>query len=316
MALTPMPRYGISNGSLILGRSQANRRVELGWVKAVGARFYRIDSFPGDYARADPVVNDGIDLYGLTPLLILYGTTGVIASDSYGHDTAVHYLNRVRHYEITNEPDINGWTPNQYADFVSPTYDSVKSGDPNATVIAGAFWKGPGDTPGTGAPGFPGTLDYVQALIDRAPGKFDVLSVHPYDDPYTRGTWNMWDAMYPWDGGNYNGETIRERLDAAGMQSVPIIGTEAGGPLNESNGDPKYTQDEVKKIVANGLGQVRLGKIGSLLIFTMMNDLIAVQNFGLLDDSQVPRQGYYGFQAGAAIPGVRGRPLTAGRGLR
>lgn len=283
VAVQPLPKQGVSTGYKIVTRTAAERKIELDAIqKAFNGKpgFVRLDANPGNAAQLDPVVNDVVSR-GMTPLLILYGTTNPIPADTYGHDQAVKWLGKVKYFEIANEPDNNGWTPDTYADFVKNTSISVKSGNPHAVVIAGALWKGAG--------GYT-TQNYASSLATRAKGYFDILSLHLYDDPKARGSWNIWDMTFPTILGvntYYKGNTVREILDSNGLAAMPIISTESGGPVD------KYAESGQNTIVNNGFDIVQSGQLSSLLVYSMKND--DVVGFGLLRDDNSERPAFTTF---------------------
>jgi len=77
-------------------------------------------------------------------------------------------------FEIWNEPDLNGFTPQQYGNLVKVTYDTVKAAVPSAVLVAGAF----APTGSTGTETF-----FDQAMAAGMAHKYDKLSYHPYSGP-------------------------------------------------------------------------------------------------------------------------------------
>ena len=256
-----LPKQGISTGYTILNRTASARKFELDKiVRALNGKpgFVRFDSTSGNQAQVDAVMTDVL-ARGLEPMLILYGSTGSRSADTFGRDQAVKWLDKVKYFEICNEPDLHSWTPDAYADFVKATASSIRSANPNAVIIAGALWKG-------GA----GPQAFTRALATRAKGSFDILSMHLYDDPKVRASWNTWDMAFPVLFGSnsyFKGNTVREILDANGLSSVPIISTESGGPVD------KYGEDGQNKIIANDFDALNSNLLPSLLVYTMINEV-------------------------------------------
>ena len=86
---------------------------------------------------------------------------------------ADHFRDRVRHYEIWNEPNItNFWKPGKpdaasYVKLVAQTAPLIRQRVPNAVIIGGAF---------AGIP-----LDYIKQCLETGLAKhIDKMSYHPY----------------------------------------------------------------------------------------------------------------------------------------
>lgn len=120
---------------------------------------------------------------------------------------AIHFRNRVTHWEIWNEPNIkNFWKPGDpspelYAEFVAQTVKIIREEIPNVTIIGGAL---------AGMP-----TDYLQKLLAAGIAKHvDKISFHPYrpvpEDRYrdTLETWRQLilkaggDRLQLWQGEN------------------------------------------------------------------------------------------------------------------
>ncbi|MGB8648824.1 MAG: hypothetical protein WCF84_26545 [Anaerolineae bacterium] len=98
---------------------------------------------------------------------------------------ATRYKQRVRAYEIWNEPNLSReWcnrppSPSEYAKFLQASYQAIKSVDPNAMIISGGL------TPTTccsdGGQAMPDGLFFqkmYEAMGKKSDGYFDVLGVH------------------------------------------------------------------------------------------------------------------------------------------
>ena len=283
-----LPRIGVSVGYKIMNRTAADRQFELDKIKKMfnGKQGYvRIDDTTGNQTQLAAVVTDILNR-GMTPLVALHGTTGPRTVDTFGRDQAIKWNGKITFFEIANEPDLNGWTPDGYADFVKGTAASIKSGNPNAVVIAGALFNG-------GSSGYT-TQDFCRSLAVRAKGSFEFLSMHLYDDPTSRGTWSMWDRAFPSILGatsTYKGNTCREILNSNALTGVPIISTESGGPVY------KYSDAGQSTIVGHDFDALKSGLLPSMAVYTMKND--DVQGFGLLDDNNNERPAYATFMSRA-----------------
>jgi hypothetical protein len=282
-----LPKQGVSTGYNIMNRSTVDRQFELDKIKRVfngHPGFVRVDSTTANQSQLDAVVTDILSR-DMIPLLSLHGTTGPRPVDNFGHDQAVKWKGKVAFFEIANEPDLNNWTPDGYADFAKGTGASIKSGNPNAVVISGALFSGGATYK---------TQDYCRALATRAKGTFQMLSMHLYDDPKSRGAWNTWDMAFPRLFGAdsvYKGNTCREILDANGLNNIPIISTESGGPVY------KYSETGQNTIIANDFAALKSNLLPSLAVFSMKND--TVPGFGLLRDDNSERPAYTTFMSQA-----------------
>lgn len=191
------PGVGVNFHGTWSNYSQSVRSVILGDFASAGVQWVRIDlgwaSFepsgpgqiePGYTAQADAAINDA-RARGLKVLATLWSTPGW-ANGGRGNSTppdnpadyariaqwvATRYQGRVAAWEVWNEPNIDdfwvGHDPGSYAGLVRAAYPAIKSGDPNALVVAAAT-------------SFNDTA-YLTALYDRGiGGSFDVLATHPY----------------------------------------------------------------------------------------------------------------------------------------
>jgi hypothetical protein len=106
----------------------------------------------------------------------------------YVRALAIHFRNRVKHWEIWNEPNIkNFWKPGDpspelYAEFVAQTVKIIREEIPDVTIIGGAL---------AGMP-----TDYLQKLLAAGIAQHvDRISFHPYrpipEDRY-RETLETW----------------------------------------------------------------------------------------------------------------------------
>ncbi len=62
--------------------------------------------------------------------------------ENYVFKTVEHYRDRIRHWEVWNEPCWQGFfsgTPEEYAELLKIAYRAIKRADPNAVVIGGCF---------------------------------------------------------------------------------------------------------------------------------------------------------------------------------
>ena len=262
-----MPKYGISTGCPLLTESVTDRRRQLDEIKAVGAQYVRVDLGTGDTDQFDAVLADA-KVRGLQVMAILFGTTGYVSpSDAYtfAEAQASRLASNVTMFEFCNEPQSNGWNGTAYGGSLIGAHNGLKAGNPNAIMIAGAL-----GSPVSGVPQF--VLDMYAA---GAKGHFDVLSLHLYDDPDTRGDWNMWDWAF------YTSPCVRSIMDSNGDSAIPIISTETGLPsVDPGTGLPDADYNETKQAtvcghdfdhIGTGLTS-DLGSTASMCWYNMVDD--------------------------------------------
>jgi hypothetical protein len=220
-----LPRYGVSFGYKTITRSASDRGFELSEAQAVANAHPlvgRVDSTPGNQGQVDAWVADALPR-NIVPLLVLFGTTGPLTAaqcSAFAGAQATKWKGRVRLYEVANEPDLHGWTPEAYTDCLKGAYAAIVAADATAIVIAGALWKwdgGPSPKPYV-SPGVGGTIEWVTRMYAAgAHGHFHALSLHLYDDPDTRApAWNIWDWAF------YTTPSVRSVMDANGDAAIAI----------------------------------------------------------------------------------------------
>jgi hypothetical protein len=285
-----LPQYGVSvGGGKSLSRRAVDRAFELDQIRAAVSghpAVVRIDSMPGDQRSLAQWVSAAL-ARRLEPLLVLFGTTGPVAPATaarFATAQGTKWKGKVRVFEFANEPDLNGWTPEQYTAALRATYTALKAANPRAILIAGALWKwdsGPTANPGGGA------REWVQRMYAAgAKGYFDALSLHFYDDPDDHSSWNLWDQAFTLS------PSIRSIMDSNGDQSIPILSTESGGPIT------KYGEDGQATIVDHDFNHLYAGQLRMMLVYTMLND--DVPGFGLLRDDRTRRPAWFAFQRRAS----------------
>lgn len=248
-----IPLYGGATGYEIINQSLAGMQAEVSLWKGCKAKYLRTDSTTGNQSAFDRLVGV-LSAANLQMMPVLHGTTGPITDTSFAKAQAQKWKghSEIVAFELCNEPDLNHWTPAQYAAFVKGAAQVIKAADPSRLVVAGALWTGNG-----------GAQAYVPELVKIPKGLVDVISMHLYDPPLLHGNWSNWDRAIPRPGGYYNGNTAREILDKAGWTTVPIISTESGGPR------PKYSEQAQADIVRDALTMAKSGQIASCCIYNM-----------------------------------------------
>ena len=161
---------------------QMARAAEL--ARAAGVKWTReefswagIETAPGQYdfgfydAVVDTARKNGISVYGLLSywgrFTEPYTEKGVDDFCLWARATVRHFKDRVKHWEIYNEPNIFFWTgPKElYPVLVKKCYAAIREEDPEAAVLAVS-------TAGIDRP-------FIKMVVD-AGAPFDALTVHPY----------------------------------------------------------------------------------------------------------------------------------------
>lgn len=245
-------------------------------ISRVGFAWNRIEPVKGtrDWSWPDKVV-DGLIAEGIEPLMPiaqspqwangssdrLYVPTAEPEFSNwlaeyrlFAHDLAVRYHDRVKHWELWNEPNLpSSWKPapniEQYARWSAAISQEIKGVDPDAKIAFGSLCildvdYGSGQISGR---------NFLQGLYDR--GVFpDVVSVHPY-------TWGNEapDQYSPGDGINTfrDVQTIKNLMDAKGQVGKEIWITEWGWKAGETAGGITMTESLQEQYLKRSLQIIR-----------------------------------------------------------
>jgi len=96
----------------------------------------------------------------------------------YCRELTKRFKHKVYAWEIGNEPNaggvVNGFSPEEYVEFLKASYEAIKSEDPNAIIVGGV--------------GCPGFVSWNERIFKAGAGKYlDVVSIHNYGiDPIFR----------------------------------------------------------------------------------------------------------------------------------
>lgn len=222
----------------------------------------------------------------LTPYCCLGGTDtspqSVVPSGIT--DIVAAYVGEDVVYTSINEPDINGWTAQEVADYQVALYDAIKAITEGVPVGYAPLWKGSPNL-------YENWLPYVQAAIATADGKFDFFPTHNYDDPTntTSGAdgWNMWHWVFSSYGHRTSG-TVDILFAAAGID-VPII-VDEGGATAPDYGDEALEAAFVLKLL-NTVGD---GHNSGMYIYAAVPD--AVGYASLLNADLSERQSFAAYR--------------------
>lgn len=215
---------------------------------------------------------------------------------TFVYTTVMRYKDRVRVWEIWNEPDLWDWfwrgSVDDYAQLLRVGYQAVKAADPDATVLfAGlAYWADRSY--------YVAVLDALIDLPDAARNNyyFDVMSLHLYSDVYQIG----WIAA----------EIQANMTTRVGPR--PIWLTETGVPLwdqwpidhpLEWRRD-RATAEEAAAYAIQAFAEARAAGIERFIFFRThddvmewaeLNDTTFYQHFGLIDNDLTLRPAYHAF---------------------
>lgn len=186
----PFP-YGVC-AHLARGDEYGQLVEELDLIKAAGIRWVRADFTWGHFEprdgefrfeRYDEVVKACLER-GIDVLPILcydspwagYAHANLPAWERYVRRVTERYGDRLRYWEVWNEPNIHFWKPKpdpkQYAELLKLTHKTIKAVNPKLQVMYG------------GTAGIP--LDFIRNTLELGAAKhFDVMAVHPYSYPST-----------------------------------------------------------------------------------------------------------------------------------
>jgi len=185
----PSP-YGVC-AHLLRGEEHHQAEEELAGMREIGIRWARADfswhaaepeQGEWDYSRFDRTVRmaeeAGVQLLPILDYDVPWASPAhehLDAWKTYVRKTVNRYKDRIRYWEVWNEPDLeNFWgeepDPVAYAKLLEATYETIKDVDPDLQVVF------------AGVSGIP--MKYIEGAFDAKGGdKFDIMAVHPYRYP-------------------------------------------------------------------------------------------------------------------------------------
>jgi hypothetical protein len=185
----PPSPYGVC-AHLARGDEYGELAEELDLMQAAGIRWVRSDFTWGHFEprdgdfrfeRYDEVVKACLDR-GINVLPILcydspwagHAHANHPAWKRYVRNVVTRYADRIRYWEVWNEPNIHFWKPEpdpgQYAALLKLTHETIKAVEPKLQVMYG------------GTAGIP--LDFIRKTLELGAAKhFDVMAIHPYSYP-------------------------------------------------------------------------------------------------------------------------------------
>jgi Cellulase (glycosyl hydrolase family 5) len=277
---------------------QRDRAFDFAEMSALGVGYVRLDLRYGNsewQAEVDDVVTAAL-ARGIEPVMILGGWLRFDARmttaeyEAFATEMAAKYRGKANVFEVINEPDVVGWTPETYVPYLQAAYRGVKAGNPDAIVSTGGIWKFNCEVspcpPGTGM------VAWTKGLYEHgAKGYFDAYALHLYDDPQERADWNVWDWAF------VDTENVRGVLDAHGDRAKPIWSSE-NGARPES-----YTMERRAEVIRNQILAVKNQSfpVAASTHYTLQDD--DLPGFGLLDASNARQPTWYAFRDAVSASG-------------
>lgn len=165
---------------------------ELDLMQKAGIRWARADFTWGaiepadgqfDFSRYDRVVSEALAREVMPLPILCYSSPwaglaheNLPAWTRFVETVVRRYADRIRHWEVWNEPNIEFWKPKpdpaQYTALLRATHRAIKAIDPDLQVVYG------------GTAGIP--LDFIRRTLELGAGEcFDIMAIHPYSYPDT-----------------------------------------------------------------------------------------------------------------------------------
>ena len=153
------------------------------------------------------------------------------------------YAGRISTYEIWNEPTARIFfdpvDPAAYTAILKAAYQSIKTADPSATVVAGSVVAGPTYQDGSAM----SPVQFLQGMYDAgAHGYFDAISYHPYlySLPFSNGATQIDQFDYPIE----QLGAMRALMVQNGDGNLKVWITEYGQPTNVSYQNSQLTEQQ------------------------------------------------------------------------
>jgi hypothetical protein len=267
-----------------------DRSFDFSELRALGVKFIRVDYLYGNalwQAEAERLASLGSS-HGMATTVIVGGwmnyadRPSLAEFETFARDTATK-LSAVDVFEVINEPDLVGWTPETYVAYLEAAYRGIKAARPEAVVSTGGISRfGCAASP---CPTGTGMVDWVRRMYEAgAAPYFDALALHLYDDPLDRGAENVWDWAF------VEPTNVRGVMDANGDRNTPLWSSENGAPI------PKYTLEEQAQIVGNAIRAVKdqTFPLANVTHYTLQDD--DVVGFGLLDPANARRPAWLAYR--------------------
>lgn len=288
----------------LLGTSTAEMEAELADYVRLGVDWLRIDlhwdsiqrSAGGrmDWSLVDKVFN-AVDAAGIEIVAVLNNTPDWVGSSlssgwqqrafgEFAGAAAARYGNIVDYWEILNEPNKGGVSPESYSGVLRESWNAIKAVDSNDVIISG----GTAAVPQTGN-GMYGAVDYLQRIYASGGGDyFDAVGYHPYTFPLFPGSsqaWNGWQIME--DG-------IRDTMIANGDADKKVWMTELGAPTWGQS--VTVSQADQARILREAVDLAQDTDWAGPIMWFSYQDSTFEPGFGLVGADGAQREAYWAFR--------------------
>jgi hypothetical protein len=317
-------RFGIAAGGSLPSLRAGDRGRYLDGVKAVGARWIRIDvswafvqrngprSY--DWAPVDRVVKAArrrrISVLGTllyTPRWARAPGAAAAAPPANLADFARFAAQAARHlgargvraFEIWNEPNIaDFWSPGpdpaRYTQLLRQAYVAIKRADRSALVVSAGL--SPNGSYGSVDAQRMSPLTFLERMYaSGARGSMDAVGWHPYNFPEGLGyyRWSAWSQMWA------TSPSARSIMRANGDGKRKIWATEWGAPTGTSSAS--VTEARQAEVVATGLRRLRsFAWAGPSFLYDFRdsgpNAADREQNFGIVRYDWSPKPAYAAYR--------------------
>ncbi len=248
-----------------------------------------------DYSRYDVAVEtayaQGISLFGLLDYCAPWASTApegaekpwfwlprLEAWQNYVRTTVNRYKDKIKYWEIWNEPNIpTFWqpqpNPDDYFSLLQTSYVTIKQVDPSAKVIGIC-------SAGT-------DIDFIERVLNKGGGKYmDILSVHPYRWPSSPEETGFLEEM----------QKLRSLLQRYGLD-IPIWITEIGWPTHDKG---VSELDQAKMLVRTYIIAIGSKVIDKIFWYDFRDDgtdpTDPEQNFGIIKRDFLPKKAYNAYK--------------------
>lgn len=324
---------GVAAGAPLMYLSDADLDREIAEMKAVGARWLRVDidwsviepnRGQQNWSVPDRVIGKaraaGLELVGIIAYTPAWARVAN-GADTHGYpadpaqfatfsrQVAQRYSNRVSHWEIWNEPNLTSFFRpradiDKYVQLLAAAAPAIKSVQGAARILNGGL--APAVDDGTNI----SPVTFVQQLYAKGAHQyFDILSIHPYSYPAlpSDASTQSWNTFYRM-------RLMRDVMVQYGDSATRIWATEFGAPTgNASNAVSAQRQAD---ILADGIAEARrLGYVEKVFVYSMrdrgtnLNDV--EQNFGLVKQNFQAKPARAVVQSAAAACAGVSAPLGA-----
>ncbi len=191
---------------------------------------------------------------------------------------AAFYRGKIHAIEIFNEPEGQGVTPEDYGRLLSACYTKIK-GVSDVPVISGGICCGE-------------KLDYLQRVVQAAPGAFDAVGWHVL---------GLGVGDYPFPNWKY-GELRDSLTRARALAGKPLWITEFGADLHFPWPDNMTPEDAVAEYLRRGFEVIRAVGLDTVARAFWFTWKFPRGGWGIVDDAGNRRPAWYAFQKAARVP--------------